>query len=184
MRMMFHKAQALTLTLLVATSSLLVGCVTPRYKEFKKLKPGMEKDQVIEAAGGPNVSRRWHGKDRWIYDYKETPEGNQTREVHFENGKAVYVGTKVVPAVSAEEQDRINEESNAQEAARTAVEDREWEASRGVARTQYRTGQKAEAATPSRQSDRYDKKFNEAFYGVQNPEAEKTKLAPTFESIE
>ena len=165
---------------------LLTGCVTPRYKEFKNVKQGMEKDQVLSAAGGPNYSKRWKGKDRWIYEMKNTPEGSQTKEVHFEEGKAVYVGSKVVPAVSGEEQDRINEESNVQEEKRLSEQDLAWEAARGVARTQY-SGPKPQNKTPAnntRQFDPYDRKFNESTYGVQDHEAEKTRIAPTFEAIQ
>ena len=103
---------ALKSWILISALVSLAACQTPRYKEFSNVKPGMEKDLVLDVAGNPSVARRWNGKDRWIYYYVQTPDGPQTREVHFQDGKAVYVGTKVVPDVSAEEQDHLNDESN------------------------------------------------------------------------
>ncbi|MEK7356567.1 MAG: hypothetical protein AAB250_08965, partial [Bdellovibrionota bacterium] len=104
----------------------LSSCQTPRYKEFAGVKQGMEKDLVLEAAGHPTIARRWNGKDRWIYQYLQTPDGPQTREVHFQDGRAVYVGTKVVSDVSAEDQDRLNDEANEAEQKRMEADYRKW----------------------------------------------------------
>lgn len=161
-------------------ASAFSGCQTPRYKEFENAKVGMEKDQVLSATGGPYTSRRWKGKDRWIYEFKGTPEGSQTREVHFENGKAVYVGMKVVPAVSGEEQDRMNEESNAAEEQKLAAERKAWEAHHGVYHSQF-AGKAGQGAPPL---DRFDRQFNESTYGIQDDNAERAKLAPTYQSVD
>jgi len=157
------------LSLALATLS---GCVTPRYKEFARVKEGMEKDQVIDEAGGPNVSRRWHGKDRWIYNYY-TPDGRQTREIHFEEGKAIYVGNKVVPAVSAEEQDRINDQSNAEEDKRVTAEHIQWAEEHGVA-YKLKTGT---------QLDSDDIRMQEGMYGTRNMSRERQKVAPNFQEV-
>jgi outer membrane protein assembly factor BamE (lipoprotein component of BamABCDE complex) len=154
---------------LLLLAMTLIGCQTPRYKEFSRLKEGMEKDQVIEQAGGPNVSRRWKGKDRWIYDYK-TPDGRQTREVHFEEGRAVYVGSKVVPLVSAEEQDRINEQSNVAEEKRVNEDHLRWAEEHGVA---HRLKSAADL-------DDDDVRLQESLYGIRNVERARTKVAPTY----
>ena len=159
-------------TALIALS-LLSACQTPRYKEFTGIKPGMQKDQVLETAGGPTVSRRWNGKDRWIYNYATTPEGTQTREVHFEDGKAVYVGAKPIPKVTAAEQDRLNEESNVAEDRKNADEQRRWNEEHGVATT-LKTGN---------QLDRQDLRIQKSIYGTSNPR-ERQQLAPSFESVE
>lgn len=179
----FGKSKFLSLALsfcVLAAAAALTGCQTARYKEFKNVKPGMEKDEVLSATGGPYTSKRWKGKDRWIYEFKGTPEGAQTREVHFENGKAVYVGSKVVPAVSGEEQDRINDESNAIEDKKLTDERRTWEAHHGVYHSQF-AGKAGQGVQPQ---DRYDRQFNEATFGIQDMNAERAKLAPSFESLD
>jgi hypothetical protein len=132
----------------------------------------MEKDEIIDQAGGPNVSRRWKGKDRWIYNFK-TPDGRQTREVHFEEGRAVYVGDKVVPLVSAEEQDRINEQSNVAEDKRMTAEHAQWAEQHGVA---YKF-------KATKDLDDQDLKLQESLYGTRNLERERLKVAPTFQEI-
>ena len=158
--------------LLLLLAGALVGCQTPRYKEFTHVKEGMEKDQVIEEAGGPNVSRRWHGKDRWIYNY-HTPSGRQTREVHFEDGRAIYVGDKVVPAIAADEQDRMNEQSNVAEDKRVSAEHIQWAEEHGVA---YKP--KTGAAL-----DNDDIRLQEGMYGTRNLSRERQKVAPTFQDV-
>jgi hypothetical protein len=161
-----------TFIALAAATVVLAGCQTPRYKEFSRVKEGMQKDLVIEEAGGPNVSRRWHGKDRWIYNY-DTPDGPQTREVHFEEGRAVYVGDKVVPAVSAEEQDRINEQSNAEEEKRMTAEHIRWAEEHGVA-YKLKTGSEL---------DNDDIRLQEGLYGTRNMQRERSKVAPNFQDV-
>ena len=158
--------------LILLLAMMTLGCQTKRYKEFSRLKEGMQKDEVIEQAGGPNVSRRWKGKDRWIYDY-QTPDGKQTREVHFEEGRAIYVGTKVVPLVSAEEQDRINEQSNVAEEKRMTAEHVRWAEERGIA-YRYKSGAELDDA---------DIKMQESMYGTRNIERERLKVAPTYQEI-
>jgi outer membrane protein assembly factor BamE (lipoprotein component of BamABCDE complex) len=160
------------LVVLLFALAILQGCQTKRYKEFSRLKEGMEKDEVIEEAGGPNVSRRWHGKDRWIYTYR-TPEGRQTREVHFEDGRAVYVGDKVVPLVSPEDQDRINDQSNVAEENRLTAEHIRWAEEHGVA---YKPKTGADL-------DDDDVRLQESFYGTRNVERARSKVAPTFKEV-
>lgn len=92
-----------------AISLLFVGCQTPRYKEFEVIRPGMTKAEVIEAVGGPTSKLRRQGVDRWQYTFENHPDGEQTREVHFVDGKATYVGAQLKSVVSPENQDRINE---------------------------------------------------------------------------
>lgn len=100
----------------------LSGCQTPRQKEFVRIEEGMLKDQVIEAAGNPTRTQRWQGKDRWIYVYYPDEKTVDTKEVHFTDGRVTYIGTPPIPSVAAEEQDRINAESNFAEEQRMAAE--------------------------------------------------------------
>lgn len=119
----------MTRILLIATCCLLgLGCSTvPAIQAFEQIKPGMEKTDVIEVMGSPQRTQRWHGMDRWtyiMYENASTPS-RQEKEIHFSEGKAVYVGLPPVPKISADEQDRINEASNraaAQAAAARAAE--------------------------------------------------------------
>lgn len=103
------------LFLAFALMTTLAGCQTPREKEFEGVKVGMAKDQVLNTAGNPTVSRRWKGMDRWIYFY---PSADTSKEVHFLEGKVVYAGGAYQPPVSAAEQDRLNDEANVAEAKR------------------------------------------------------------------
>ncbi len=158
---------------IVVAASLVTACQSPRAKDFAGIKPGMQKDEVIEGAGGPDVARRWHGKDRWIFNYDGTPNSIQTREVHFENGRAVFVGERPTPKVSAEEQDRLNEANNAAEDRKNAEEQLRWNEEHGVATT-LKTGN---------QLDRQDIRIQKSIYGTTD-KRERQQIAPRFESVE
>ena len=84
----------------------------PSISDFNKdVKIGMLKTEVIAELGSPFTSRRWHGRDRWIYHfYKKDGDivKKITKELHFENGVVVYKGDPIKPKVSAEEQDEMN----------------------------------------------------------------------------
>ncbi|GEM_PF-2413291 len=81
---------------MVTSLSTLAGCVTPRFREFDRVQEGMPKWEVLEAAGNPTRTQRWQGRDRWIYVIWDAPgEKRRIREVHFEDGLAVYVGPQV-----------------------------------------------------------------------------------------
>ena len=93
----------------------LSGCQTNMKKAFAEIKPGMDKEQVLETIGGPRAVTRFHGKDRWFIMFYH--EGvRYEREVHFTNGIADYVGdTYVAPEEKqAAVVDKKNEESNEQ----------------------------------------------------------------------
>lgn len=99
-------------TLILIATMLLSGCQTARYKEFEKIKGGMSKGEVLAAIGGPNRTQRWHGRDRWEYTLYGHPDGDLVREVHFEEGISTYIGPAIKPAISADQQDRINDAKN------------------------------------------------------------------------
>lgn len=71
----------------------------------------MEKGDVLDIMGDPQRKARVKGADRWTYVFYDEKTRTE-KEVHFVDGKAVYVGDYVPPKVSAEERDRQNEESN------------------------------------------------------------------------
>ena len=104
--------------ILIAFSFLilaLTGCQTNMKKAFDEIKPGMDKDQVLEIIGGPRAVTRFHGKDRWFISFYNNGTRFE-REIHFLNGHADYVGEPYEPPVelSAAAVDKKNEELNAQ----------------------------------------------------------------------
>jgi outer membrane protein assembly factor BamE len=91
----------------------LTGCQSNPVRHFdNNVKVGMEKFQVLEVMGTPWATTRLHGKDRWIYVIYD--DGiRKEREVHFENGNAVFVGEyHPAPEKSAAVVDKQNEELN------------------------------------------------------------------------
>jgi outer membrane protein assembly factor BamE (lipoprotein component of BamABCDE complex) len=158
---------------------LLTGCQTPQYKSFEGARLGMDKHSVLEAAGKPRTTSRWKGKDRWTYDFVNTPDGPQTREIHFENGRAVYIGGKVVPPVTAAEQDKINEESNVQEAKRLDDNRIRYEKAMGTVRVNRDLGENVQSYGPSANTE-VIADVQEQLTGIPNPEREKRKRAPMF----
>jgi outer membrane protein assembly factor BamE len=79
--------------------------------EFKRIHPGMEKDDVLTTMGSPQRTERFHGKDRWTYIFYED-RIRYEKEVHFFEGNAVYVGDPWKPEVSAAAADAKNEAEN------------------------------------------------------------------------
>lgn len=88
-----------------------VSCATRAVDDFAKLKTGMEKSEVLEIVGDPTYKVRRKGQDRWTWVYYDQNLKQQS-EVHFDEGKAVYVGAKPSPEVSADQQDAANELAN------------------------------------------------------------------------
>ncbi len=100
--------------LLVFILACLSGCQTNLKTAFDEIKPGMDKDQVLEMIGGPRAVTRFHGKDRWFIIFYQ--DGiRYEREIHFSNGIADYVGEsyKAPEEKQAATVDKKNEESNA-----------------------------------------------------------------------
>lgn len=94
---------------------LLLGsaCTINQKKRFDEVKVGMEKTDVLNLMASPQISRRWHGMDRWTYIFWED-DTRYEKEVHFQDGKAAYVGETYKPALSAEERDKKIDEENAE----------------------------------------------------------------------
>ncbi len=163
---------------------LLSSCQTSQAKGFESVAEGMEKDAVIEAAGSPTISRRWRGKDRWIYIFKNKSDEPTVREIHFHNGKAVYVGDALLADVSAEEQDQINNDNNAAEDKRLSQSRSQWEEEMGVARAQPNmSSPETETFRPAKKMDRIDRYIRDSYSGTINIEEEKKKRAPVFRPV-
>ncbi|MEZ0392250.1 MAG: outer membrane protein assembly factor BamE [Pseudobdellovibrionaceae bacterium] len=90
---------------------LMTACAHDMAEQFSKVQPGMEKHDVLDLMNSPQRTQRWKGMDRWTYIYYDSGSRAE-KEVHFSEGKAVYVGDVYKPEVSAVQQDEINEASN------------------------------------------------------------------------
>ena len=91
------------------------ACQTSMVKQWESIKPGMEKNDVLALMGSPNQTQRFHGKDRWFYNFYDSQIRFQ-KEVQFFEGNAVYIGEVWQPAAdqSAAIQDSQNLEKEKQ----------------------------------------------------------------------
>ncbi len=91
------------------------GCQTNLKKAFDEIRPGMDKDQVLNTIGGPRAVTRFHGKDRWFIMFYQD-DVRYEREIHFSNGIADYVGESYVAPEEKQAAyiDKKNQESNDQ----------------------------------------------------------------------
>jgi outer membrane protein assembly factor BamE len=82
-------------------------------KQFESIKPGMEKDDVLELMGSPNQTQRVSGKDRWYYTFYDNRIRFQ-KEVQFVDGTAMYIGEVYQPPAdqTAVAVDTRNDERN------------------------------------------------------------------------
>jgi len=81
----------------------LVSCnfIEIREQEFKSIKKGMTKSQVLGMAGSPHWSDRKSGRDRWFY-YMNPHDRNTERVVYFKNNKVVEKGYRKKPSEKPE----------------------------------------------------------------------------------
>lgn len=93
---------------------MTTACQTSMVKQFSDIKPGMEKDDVLELMGSPNRTQRFHGKDRWTYIFYDQRIRFE-KEIQFFEGNAVYIGDtwQPEPEKSAVAVDKVNEDKNA-----------------------------------------------------------------------
>lgn len=182
MRGSFMREFYRSILFVTAFASLAVfvsGCQTARYKHFDGVQRGMTKAEVIDETGGPDRVVRMDGKDRWIYIFRDHPEGPLVREVHFDSGLAVYVGGQVFPKISAKEQDRINQASNEAEAKRLEEEESQSAALLGKARA---GAPSTRSLTPEEQA--IEKYIEDSLYGNSGVQLEKDKRAPVFVPVD
>ncbi len=98
-----------------------MGCQSSPSRDFDKVSPGMTKSDVLGIMGSPSWTLRWKGLDRWNYTFYHEDNLVQ-KELHFDSGKVAYKGDPILPLVSAEDQDRQNDEANKEVAAREKAE--------------------------------------------------------------
>jgi outer membrane protein assembly factor BamE (lipoprotein component of BamABCDE complex) len=147
--------------ILIASAALSTACQTAPDRAFEKVQVGMTKGVVLEAAGNPTFSRRWKGRDRWIYVYKNRTEGPLTREVQFENGKSVYVGDEIAAASDPAEQDRLNQRA-------VCDNPKNWKSCNQLRDVETQIVKPANVgAVPSKElSPEQEALFNESMYGI------------------
>ena len=68
----------------------LGGCATPVPCALDRIKPGMDKDNVLEEAGNPTRTFREKNLDNWIYVYFQHDQ-QWLRDVIFSDGKVLSV---------------------------------------------------------------------------------------------
>jgi outer membrane protein assembly factor BamE len=100
--------------LMLASFCALTACQGSAVKDFQKIKPGMEKDDVLAFMGNPSRTQRFHGKDRWTYIFYDQSIRFE-KEIQFFEGNAIYIGDTWQPPEeqSAFVADKKNEERNA-----------------------------------------------------------------------
>jgi outer membrane protein assembly factor BamE (lipoprotein component of BamABCDE complex) len=83
---------------------------TSLLQDFKRVRLGMDKDNIIETVGNPEREERRDSRDWWYYSSFE----NQTkyeRMVVFQDGKVIYAGRVTTPSyvIDADKVDKHNE---------------------------------------------------------------------------
>ena len=76
-----------TLACLIFT---LVGCAAAVPRALDNIRPGQDKDSVLQSAGNPERTFRENNQDHWVYLYFQS--GQQwLRDVIFDDGKVLQV---------------------------------------------------------------------------------------------
>jgi hypothetical protein len=105
----------ISLLVICISGLFLAGCGSAKVRGFSNVVEGMAKDEVIEAAGNPDYSKRANSKDRWIYLFRNKNQPPSAKEIHFKDGHVVYIGPKIEPTTTADEIDKSNAASLAEE---------------------------------------------------------------------
>ncbi|MGE0528532.1 MAG: hypothetical protein AB7G93_12395 [Bdellovibrionales bacterium] len=74
----------------VTAALVLVGCASTSHRTFESLRPGMDKDEVLDAVGDPKRTFREKGQDHWIYIYF-VDDTEFRRDVVFAEGRVIRV---------------------------------------------------------------------------------------------
>lgn len=75
---------------LFLTLSSITSCTTSPKRDFEKIQVGMDKADVLELMGNPKRTRRWKGKDEWIYRFYDNNQEVQKKLV-FELGRVIEI---------------------------------------------------------------------------------------------
>ena len=76
----------------------MISCVTiaTEIEDFKRIRIGNEKIDVVEIVGNPNRKERKHDRDWWYYQFYYNGK-KFNRLVVFENGRVIYAGRVTAP---------------------------------------------------------------------------------------
>jgi hypothetical protein len=99
---------------LLAATLVVTACQTDSFNhDFKHLRLGMDKSDVVETVGTAQREERKDGREWWYYTAYEDREKVE-RMVVFDNGKVIYAGHLAVPHYVKDARliDRKNEQSN------------------------------------------------------------------------
>lgn len=136
-----HRVSLLKVFFTLALGLLtLAGCQSDLQLQFKKVRKGQEKDQVIELLGSPDRTQRIRGVDRWSYLYANDQGRIVESQVHFVDGRTTYVGPPPPESDAAEREDSQNEKTN-------STLEEEFERQRQELSSQPRSSRPAEPAT-------------------------------------
>lgn len=69
----------------------IAACSTNPYKNFKDVKIGMDKTDVLDEVGSPRESYRHYGRDVWVYTFY-LDKKMLIKQIEFESGRVVYAG--------------------------------------------------------------------------------------------
>lgn len=87
--------------LLILVFTMFLGaCSTvskTEVEEFKGVKNGMDKSEVLDILGSPKTSYHADGKDVWNYEIHEK-DNMFRREIHFQKGLVTYNGKSSLDA--------------------------------------------------------------------------------------
>ena len=100
--------------LFVVLVTQLPACRTvPPNVDFRRVKIGDTKPEVVEIIGSPRREERKYGRDWWYYQF-EIDDKVRNRMIVFEKGKVIYAGRVTTPAFvrDVESIDKENEISN------------------------------------------------------------------------
>jgi hypothetical protein len=97
-------------------AALLAGCATPAHQNLERISLGMDKTQVLDAAGNPKRTARKDSGDLWTYVYY-VGDKHFERDVRFEQGHVVSVTSarevnpdaQKVDAVTQDYENLVNE---------------------------------------------------------------------------
>ena len=99
----------------------LSGCATPQHELMGKVTTGMDKGEVLDVLGGPNVSKRRNGRDIWIYVFYENNKKRGRKFVFHKNTLTDISDYDFNPSL----EDRINDSDSFKEYERKIKKDRE-----------------------------------------------------------
>ncbi len=115
-------------SLLLWSFLLFTACAShPELHDLEtKVSGGMDKDEVLDVMGNPQLTKRRQSQDIWQYYFYEG-DNRTIKEVHFKDGKVIYKGDPAAPKSNqtAKAIDERNSRANAAQSSESAFVDTE-----------------------------------------------------------